>query len=510
MSRALRIATLVVPPVVVTLCVERDHLLDAAAPALAVLWVVMAGALMMRYVEARRPAPTVSSIDRPSAWAQVDVLTATGASIVWMGAAALVAAAFTGWASLSVVGVLGLGAVYLAVIWTALVAGGDQPWRRATVTRSILPEVAVEGDPLREEVRTSGVKIPAGMRLFAVGRVTRHGAVTRYSVGSEGSHADLKLESELGPAPRGEHRVPPLALWLGDVLGLTRTPVVHRGEAMFSALPRPGLVDGVRELLGNGGDDASSRPTHRLPTEGTFRIREYVPGDDTRRIHWVRSLQTNQLVVRLPDEIPPAEPVVRLILDNDLAGTESLSCRAPGELLDALVRVWLGIGKALGEAGTRVTLVTAVDKGGAFAAVERNLIARSSREGLRLGARAVWQSAVPLATLLARNASRQVVVSSRPRRVDSSSEILWVVVPEAAWTSPEPRLPTSSPLTLAFPTGSADNRLDRRMGEQRRIKLMWQDRMVFRQLMSWTDRAAFSGAYVARPSQGRIALAVIP
>jgi hypothetical protein len=81
-------------------------------------------------------------------------------------------------------------------------------------------------------------------------------------------------------------------------------------------------------------------PAVRMPTEGTFRIREYTPGDDTRRIHWVRSLQANQLVVRLPDEIPQAEPAVRLVLDNCLAGTESLSCIAQDELLDGLVRVW--------------------------------------------------------------------------------------------------------------------------------------------------------------------------
>src|SRR5690349_8509023 len=145
--------------------------------------------------------------------------------------------------------------------------------------------------------------------------------------------------SELGIAPRGDHRVPPLFLWLGDVLGLTRTAVVERGAAQLSVLPRPSAVDGVRALLGPGRDGATSRQTQRQPSEGVFRIRTYVPGDDTRRIHWVRSLQMNQLVMRLPDEVPPAEPAVRLILDSELWGTESLSCRAPDELLDALVRV---------------------------------------------------------------------------------------------------------------------------------------------------------------------------
>src|SRR5213075_1562985 len=122
-----------------------------------------------------------------------------------------------------------------------------------------------------------------------------------------------------------------------------------------------------------------SRPTQRQPSEGVFRIRTYVPGDDTRRIHWVRSLQMNHLVMRLPDEVPPAEPAERLILDSELWGTESLSCRAPDELLDALVCVWLGIGKALSELGVRVTLVTAAAHDGCTSIVERPMLMRSAR-----------------------------------------------------------------------------------------------------------------------------------
>ena len=511
-SRTLRITTLFVPSLIaaiVTMRVGHERILHVASPALVALWVIMAGALTMRLIEASRPIRGVA-IDRPSRWEHLDVLTATGASVMWLAAAALVAAAITGWASLSVIGVLGLGAVYLSATWTALVAGGVEPWRNATIMRSIFPAVATEGDSMREEVRLTGVKIPAGMRLFAIGRSTRHGRITRYVVGSEGSRADVKLESDLGPATRGEHHAPPLALWLGDVLGLARTPIAHRAGASFSVMPRPGAVDGVKQLLGNGGDDAMSRPAHKFPTEGTFRIREYVPGDDTRRIHWVRSLQTNQLVVRLPDEIPPAEPMVRLILDNHLCGTETLTCRAPDELLDALVRVWLGIGKALVEGGTRVTLVTAAPKGDVMAAIERPMMPRAAREGLKLGARVTWQGTVPLPSLLAKQATKQVVVSSRSRPIESSSDILWVVVPEVAWTSREPAIPTQAPVTLPYPSGSADNRLGRRVRERRRIETMWRDRIMFSQVMCWTNWRSFSGALVARPDEGRVALTVIP
>ena len=498
-ARMFRIASLIVPSALAGMLATQgspEPLLLSAAPALVMLWFAMAGAVAMRFVEGRT-------------WEHVDVLTSTGASLTWFAAAALIGSRITGWASLSVIGILGLGLVYVTAAWTAIIAGGSLRWRDAKIARSIIPEIAIEGEPLREELRLAGVRIPIGMRLFVTGQAMKHGVASRYAVGADGSRADLKLESDLGPALRGEHHAPPLALWLGDVLGLTRTPAVHRATAEFTVMPRPGTVDGVARLLGPGGDDAIARPTNKLPTEGTFRIRTYVPGDDTRRIHWVRSAQQDELVVRLPDEVPPADPVVCVILDNELYGTEGLTSRAPAELLDALVRVWLGVGRALSETGTRVTLVTALEQGETIKRFERTLRKRT-RDEQRMGARVTWQATVPLQALLGRTSVRQIVVSSRPRRVDLPDTIGWVIVPEVAWTSPEPLVRTDRGLTHVFPSGSAENRRVRRVREQKRLERQWHDRAMFSQVVCWTDWQSFSGHHLARPDGDRIALAVIP
>jgi uncharacterized protein (DUF58 family) len=497
-GRTLRLASLIVPSLLASVSrdVDDQQIVHAVAPVLVMLWVMMIGVLAMRFSERYHVTDGGAS-----AWDAVDVLTAQGAAMLWLGAGALIAAGLLQWASLSVIGLLGLGTVYVTAFWSALFAGGDAPWRRAKVTRQILPALAVEGDRLREEVRFSGVRIPAGMRLFATGRAHRHGAVSRYVVGSDASGAELDLESSLGPARRGEHDAPPLAMWLGDVLGLTRTPTVYRGEASFVVMPKPLDVEDVSPLAGLGGDADRARPA-RLPTDGSFRIREYVPGDDTRRIHWVRSLQQDQLVVRLPDEVPLADPHVRLVLDSELRGVDELACVAPAQLLDALVRVWLGLADELAKRGTRVTLVTAA--GGEV--VERVAIPRS-REPQRLGARVTWQSCVPIAAML-EPGTAEIVVSSRPRRVDS--EASWVVVPEVAWTSPEEDMPTSSWATLTYPIGCAENRRGRRMRERKRIIAVWEQRTAFSQATCWVDWASFSGHYVARPRMGRASLAVIP
>ncbi|TMQ07022.1 MAG: hypothetical protein E6J91_36585, partial [Deltaproteobacteria bacterium] len=256
--RELRIATLVAAPLVATIAAASLHqarILQSTVPALGILWLVAAAALIGRAIHETRRRDRRPDDFRPG-WDHLDVLTATGGAVMWTSAAAIVASGVTGWASLAVLGVFGLGIVFLAVAWTALAAAGDAPWCRARITRAIVPASCIEGDRLREQVHIADVRIPAGMRLFAAGRVHPDSPVTRYAVGSEGSRAELRLDSELGPALRGEHVAPPLAFWLGDVLGLTRSQSVEYGETRFSVLPRPAPVDGVRALLGAGGDDA--------------------------------------------------------------------------------------------------------------------------------------------------------------------------------------------------------------------------------------------------------------
>ena len=499
MSRGWRIASLFLPPLLAGIVAFSSETgpRDGVVAALVLLWWVMTAALVMRCSEAR--ANTLE---------QLDVLTGTGRSLMWTGFLAILLATQTGWASLSVVGVLGIATACLAVTWTAIAAGGDVPWRRATITRAFVPATGTEGDPLREEIRVTGVEIPTGMRLFVQGRSTPHAPITRYCLGSDASGAEVELASDLGPAPRGEHRAPPLAMWLGDVLGIAHSPIVQRADATFTAVPRPCRVDGARNLLGDGKQSAHTIPTQRMPTEGTFRIREYVPGDDTRRIHWVRSLQTRQLVVRLPDEIPQAEPTVRLVLDNCLAGTGALTCLAHEELLDALVRIWLGIGNALADAGTRVTLVTAAATRDTIAPVERALVTRSSRQALQLGTRVRWQDRLELPALLARS-GRQVVVTARPRPI-ASADVTYVVVPEAAFTTHGwAPIPPPSFLKLPYPIGSAENRGDRRRQERQRSLQMWDDRSQLSRLLGGIDWPQYAGAYLAKPRDGRVALEVV-
>jgi hypothetical protein len=123
---------------------------------------------------------------------------------------------------------------------------------------------------------------------------------------------------------------------------------------------------------------------------------------------------------------------------------------------------------------------------------------------LELGARAAWQPSLPVASLLGDGAARCVVVSSRPRPV--GAKVAWVVVPEVAWTSPEPAPPPPSLAVLPFPSGAAENRLSRRRAERRRAERARSDGALWNDLFCWIDWRELAGAFVARREGGRVAL----
>lgn len=503
--QAFRGASLILPSAPAAL-IGQSPLGNVVIDTLGPLWLATFAALVVRAVGAdvRRPrARTDSRAPSSLAWLDaIDVLTATGCSMAWLGAAAMVASVWAGWASLSVVGLFGLVVVHLVALWTLLVAGGNDPWRRASLTRRFVPGTAVEGDAVTEELRFAAPRIPVGFRLFVRGRVAARWPLCRHAVRAADSRGEIVLESDVGPAFRGDYEAEPLDGWLQDVFGLCHSPRVRAGDARLLVLPRRPHVDGTRPLLGLGGHDEDPRPAVRLPTTGSFDLREYKPGDDVRRIHWLRSLTARQIVVRLPDELPSDEPSVRLVLDTFHLHFTPPCARGASELadelLDALVVVWLGVGRALADAGLRVTLVTAAPRGDAVVPARERLSPRGMSRAERLGASVRWQDALSPGALLTKE--RSLVVSHRLPVDAIEGAARWVVVPAELWTPfREPRAPLSTACRLAHPIGSADNRWSRTGPEHARRARARGDYGGFLSL-SAHSHARRAGNLVARPT----------
>ena len=116
-------------------------------------------------------------------------------------------------------------------------------------------------------------------------------------------------------ARRGVLPVGPLELRRHGLAGLTESRAVLGETVDVRVVPRVlpvrGLPPGVRR--GQVGAD------ERVERGGTdlVGLREYVPGDDLRRLHWATSARTGTLMIR--EDADPARPHLAVLLDDRVA-----------------------------------------------------------------------------------------------------------------------------------------------------------------------------------------------
>ncbi|TQL44005.1 uncharacterized protein (DUF58 family) [Leucobacter komagatae] len=166
------------------------------------------------------------------------------------------------------------------------------------------------------------------------------------------------------PAPaRGVIEVGPLTLARQDPLGLLRREVTWRDRHVVRVHPRtvplpPGSAGMVRDLEGA----ASSRLTD---ADLSFHaVREYLPGDPLRHVHWKSTAKSGTLMVRQYEESQTARAAV--LFDSDLdsyAGEDefelgvsvaaSVSLQAVREGRERFIAAGADFAVARGRAGTR-------------------------------------------------------------------------------------------------------------------------------------------------------------
>jgi uncharacterized protein (DUF58 family) len=155
----------------------------------------------------------------------------------------------------------------------------------------------------------------------------------------------VTLSRPLPTPARGEHRIGPLRVVATDPLGLFRRAYALGPAATVLVLPATVALP----------PEATGR--HGVPGEEFRSLREYVPGDDLRHVHWRSSARTGSLLVRQYDRAEAARAALLLDLRAeaypDLDSFElavevaaSLAVAAAPEsaheLLDRLARVQVG------------------------------------------------------------------------------------------------------------------------------------------------------------------------
>jgi uncharacterized protein (DUF58 family) len=184
------------------------------------------------------------------------------------------------------------------------------------------------------------------------------------------------LEYRVRPNLRGEFTYPEASISWSDPFGLwqrfAKIPADSQTLLVYPGLHALELPDLVRPLLADGPKAKMFGLEDSLSTRG---VRDYVPGDDIRRIHWKQTARFGQLdgryqrlVVREYERV--AATGVHVHLDLSASGRS-------GEIyLESACRLAASLLRHASEEGLRVSVSSALEQtesGSSFTALERGL-----------------------------------------------------------------------------------------------------------------------------------------
>ena len=232
------------------------------------------------------------------------VLTPSGRAVGLGGAALVVVGMAAGYPELVLVGAAGVMVVVAAL--AAMASRVDM-----TVTREITPVRVPEGDDAFGVLTVENRARRRSPGLIAVEAVGGQRVTVALPGLRPGGRATARYR--LPTDRRGIHQVGPLTLARSDPLRLTLAATEHPSHSVLAVLPR---VHGVEPVPSGRSRDMDGPTTATSPQGGIVfhSLREYVPGDDLRLIHWRSTARTGSLMVR--HNVVPHEPRVMVVLDT--------------------------------------------------------------------------------------------------------------------------------------------------------------------------------------------------
>ena len=226
----------------------------------------------------------------------------------WLTLAAAVVLAVL--ALVSGYGELAVIAGALLVAWLVAVAVALRP-SSIVAQRFIVPARVKEGEKAQGLLtisNTGRVRAPPAVATEAF-----DGRDFPIPLPSIPAHSEHVCSYTVSTSRRGRHRVGPLRISRADPFGFVRAATAGGPIAQLVVHPQvfdvPPLQSGrVRDLEG-------AQQSRRAQGGVAFHhLREYVPGDDRRLIHWRSSAKTDKLLVR--HNVVTHEPSLSVVLDT--------------------------------------------------------------------------------------------------------------------------------------------------------------------------------------------------
>lgn len=232
------------------------------------------------------------------------VITLLGWSVLVLVPLSLLLGYIIGWIELIVVGFAGVALIVIAVIYlvgrSSIQIELNIPHRRVIAGDHAVGEVVISNGLHR---RTLGVtiEIPVGPGLAEV-------ALPSLRKGRNATHNFTIPTTRRGVVPVG-----PVRTVRADPIGLVRRELVWTEVHELFVHPRtvaiPSMSTGfIRDLEGNPTRDLSSNDV------SFHALREYMPGDERRNIHWKSTARTGTYMVRQFEETRRSHLMIALSL----------------------------------------------------------------------------------------------------------------------------------------------------------------------------------------------------
>jgi uncharacterized protein (DUF58 family) len=241
---------------------------------------------------------------------------------------------------------LAVAAVVLTVgawAWVAL-RGWD-----LSVSRNVHPAQVSAGQEARVELAVRNAHWQTSPPIEARDPFDGGRRWARFSIAPLHRNELRRSSYRLPSSRRGVYRLGPLELRLVDPLGLAHYTRVTALQTALTVHPQYDFVPVVG--LSSHRDEERRMPQPVIGKGGNefYTLREYVPGDDLRHVHWRSTARLDDLVIRQPENLRRG----RLTVATDLRVTVN-----DEETVEALISATATLAMSALRAGTQVRVVT--------------------------------------------------------------------------------------------------------------------------------------------------------
>jgi len=215
--------------------------------------------------------------------------------------------------------IVGLATATLAICVVAWLSQGLSRLNKGrgalSVSRAVLPMPVVRGEHAQVNLTVTPTR-PTATAYERLSRLHLSEQTAPELVGETGLRAGVRALPDrievgyaLAPLRRGRWELGPLLATRQDAFGLARITAPLGSTNLVPVWPRTAELSARVGLLG---ELEASGAGMRMPSADDVVLRDYVPGDDPRRVHWPTAARQSRLMVRA-DEGAGMRPVTVLL-----------------------------------------------------------------------------------------------------------------------------------------------------------------------------------------------------